>query len=665
MVATVDGQRVPLNPSSQAWALDVWRDHAPAGRADDLDAAARFLNADPWRVHAVLEQQHYRLAWWRLARDESPYRRFFDINGLVGVRVEDPAVFDAVHTLVGELVRDGSVDGLRVDHVDGLADPDTYLARLAALAPGTPILVEKILTADEPLPAWPVAGTTGYEAAAAIVRLFIQGRAERPVTGFYRAFTRQAEPWPEVVRAARTTVLNDQLGGDAWHVAALFAEACRHDVHLRDFSHKDCDALVRAIVTEMPTYRTYVRPGHVSPDDHARLDVVFREVRQRYGLPPALVDAAEAAMRDVAEPFAQFVRRLQQLSTAVVAKGDEDTALYRDARLLALNEVGADPSRFSMAVGEFHRTVARWQRDLPFGLRSTSTHDTKRGEDVRVRLTVLTERWPSWVAHVKVWSRRAPRGAAAIDRALEYYLYQTLVGAWPLTRQRTCEHAVKAAREAKRHTSWTAPDAAYEARVIGFVNAIFDDDAWTSSIDAFVGSLHPADWHKALAQLLIKLTIPGVPDLYQGSELWDLNLCDPDNRRPVDFDRRAQLLASLTAHSSREMTAEPTGAAKLHVLQRTLALKARCSDLGATAPYQPLGVRGRRSREVLAFRRGSGVAVVTPLRTADPAWPDTVVRLPAGRWEHVLAEGVFAGGEVDLAELFSRFPVALLTRTAA
>ena len=441
LVATVDGQRVPLNPSSQAWALDVWRDHAPAGRADDLDAAASFLNADPWRVHAVLEQQHYRLAWWRLARDESPYRRFFDINGLVGVRVEDPAVFDAVHTLVGELVRDGSVDGLRVDHVDGLADPDTYLARLAALAPGTPILVEKILTADEPLPAWPVAGTTGYEAAAAIVRLFIQGRAERPVTGFYRAFTRQAEPWPEVVRAARTTVLNDQLGGDAWHVAALFAEACRHDVHLRDFSHKDCDALVRAIVTEMPTYRTYVRPGHVSPDDHARLDVVFREVRQRYGLPPALVDAAEAAMRDVAEPFAQFVRRLQQLSTAVVAKGDEDTALYRDARLLALNEVGADPSRFSMAVGEFHRTVARWQRDLPFGLRSTSTHDTKRGEDVRVRLTVLTERWPSWVAHVKVWSRRAPRGDAAIDRALEYLPVpdpRRGLAADPPTDMRTC-----------------------------------------------------------------------------------------------------------------------------------------------------------------------------------------------------------------------------------
>jgi (1->4)-alpha-D-glucan 1-alpha-D-glucosylmutase len=364
----------------------------------------------------------------------------------------------------------------------------------------------------------------------------------------------------------------------------------------------------------------------------------------------------------------EFVSRFQQLSTAVAAKAIEDTAFYRYLRFIALNEVGGDPGCFSTEGAVFHRTISAWQAQHPRGMRSTGTHDSKRGEDVRARLTVLSEISGPWIEQVREWAAGsdAHRIDGQPDRNFEYYLYQTLVGAWPLTRERAHAHAEKAARESKLFTNWLTPSAEYERAVHHFVDGLFDDRAFIDSVAAFVERLHPADHVKSLAQLLLKLTAPGVPDMYQGSELWHRPLTDPDNRTAVDYNLRRLLLdecATLPANAV--LTRMDEGLPKLWTLARTLSLKARHPDLDGAAAYTRLPVHGGRAAHVIAFLRGAGVAVIVPIRTMDADWNDTRVTLPPGSWNHVLGEAAVDGGECLVQTLFHHFPVALLEKSAA
>jgi len=659
--------RFPLSVASRAM---LGNEPEAQGAADPIAAVVAALNADTARLHALLEAQHYRLTWWRLARDEAPYRRFFDVNGLIGVRVEHDEVFDAMHRLVDEWTAEGSVDGLRIDHVDGLADPGGYLARLRARTPQAWIGVEKILADGEDLPPWPVDGTTGYEFGALLTRLLTAAEGEGPLTALYQRFAGAIDTFDEVEEDARHEVLEHWLAGDAKRVALALHRLCQDDLHLRDYSLRDASILVRELVAGARVYRTYVTAGGPSPADAARIEALCDRVRtRRPDVPGPLVDLVARLFTTGGGSSSlglEFVRRFQQLSTSAAAKAVEDTAAYRDVRYLPLNEVGADPRRFAVTPGEYHETLARWQTQHPRGMRSTSTHDSKRGEDVRARLSVLSEVPALWAAAVDRWGRRADahRLDGQPDRNFEYYLYQTLVGAWPLTRERAHVHAEKAAREAKVFTDWSSPSAEYERAVHHFVDGLFDDTAFVAEVAELVEALHPADWIKGLAQQLLKLTAPGVPDLYQGSELWHRKLVDPDNRAPVDYACRHSLLDQCNRLTAPEVLARmDEGLPKLWTTQRALRLKARHADLAdPSSPYTPLSPSGIAAARVVAFLRGAHVAVVAPIRTWRPEWAATHVTLPSGTWTHVLADTTFDGGEVALDALFEAFPVALLER---
>ena len=661
--------RFPLSITSRAALDDEPEGQGEHSDEDRLEAIVAAVNADTARLHALLEAQHYRLTWWRLARDESPYRRFFDVNGLIGVRVEDPAVFDAMHRLVAEWVADGSVDGLRVDHVDGLADPGAYLRRLRALAPTQWIGIEKIVAEGEALPPWPVDGTTGYETGALLTRLLTAAEGEGPLTALYHRFAGALDSFDEVEEDARHEILEHWLAGDAKRVALALYRMCQDDLDLRDYSLRDASILIRELVAGARVYRTYVSTEGATDADVARLAALCNRVRtRRPDVPEPLIDL-------VARLFAtggdgpnglEFVRRFQQLSTAAAAKAVEDTAAYRDVRYIALNEVGCDPRRFSVPPAEFHDTIARWHGEHPQRMHATSTHDSKRGEDVRARLSVLSEVPELWAETVERWGRRSDawRVDGQPDRNLEYYVYQTLVGAWPLTRERAHTHVEKAAREAKVFTDWLGPSEEYERALHHFVDDLFGDAGFIAEVAAFVDALHPADWIKGLSQQLLKLTIPGVPDLYQGSELWHRALVDPDNRRPVDYTCRATRLEACDRMTSADVLARmDEGLPKLWTTSRALRLKARHPALADPASaYAPLEVRGPAAARAVGFLRGGDVAVVVPIRTWAPQWADTQVRLPDGPWHHVLAEMTIDGGAADLEALFGAFPVALLER---
>ncbi len=456
---------------------------------EDLRNLATAINRDRARLHDLLEQQHYRLTWWRLARDESPYRRFFDVNGLVGVHVDQEDVFAAVHRLVLEWCRDGSVQGLRVDHVDGLADPAQYLERLRSQAPDQWIVVEKVLAADEILPPWPVDGTTGYEFGALVTRLLMAPEAEEPMTTAYQEFTGLTDSFDEVVDDARHEVLGHWLSGDAKRVALALHRLCLRDIRLRDFSIRDATTLVEELAASARVYRTYVSAQGPSPIDTAVLDALFASVQQRRpDVPAPLLSFASHLFATGGEDGEgrEFVASFQQLCTAVAAKAVEDTAFYRYHRCLALNEVGADPGQFSTDAAAFHRTMQAWQLQHPRGMRSTATHDSKRGEDVRARLTMLTEAADTWIELARRWAERsdAHRIDGQPDRNFEYYLYQTLAGAWPLSRDRAHTHAEKAARESKVFTDWLTPSEEYERAVHHFVDGLYDDAAFIEELSA-------------------------------------------------------------------------------------------------------------------------------------------------------------------------------------
>jgi (1->4)-alpha-D-glucan 1-alpha-D-glucosylmutase len=640
-----------------------------------IDAVIAEVNSHPDSLHLLLERQNFRLAYWRAASRDLGYRRFFDINTLVGLRMEDQHVFADTHFLVLRWLADDTLDGVRIDHIDGLRDPEQYLRWLRQAQPNAWILVEKILESGESLrESWPIAGTTGYEFMNTVGGLLVDPAGERPLTRFYNEFTGESADFQSLVLEKKDRVMREVLGSDLNRLTALFVEVCERHPRHRDYTRHELHEAICATVAHLPVYRTYLREAgevRVHPDDERYIETAIDAAkRDRSDIDPRLFDFLRdlLLLRQPGDLETELAMRFQQFTGPVMAKSVEDTAFYCFNRFVALNEVGGDPARFGVGTKDFHRECEIAQAHWPRRMLATSTHDTKRSEDLRARMSLISEIPEQWIAAVRGWSemnRPWWRGGLS-DPNAEYLFYQTLVGAWPIERPRIVEYMRKAAREAKVHTSWTAPNEEYERSLIGFIEGALDNAEFVNELSAFVAPLVWPGRVNALAQTLIKLTAPGVPDFYQGCELWNVTLVDPDNRRPIDYALRRKLLMELRHLTLDQIIVRADeGLPKLWLIRHALALRQRYPQLfGPNGDYHPLHARGRRAVHAVAFGRGGGAITISPRLPVGLAgdWGDTVIALPRGRWHNVLTGDAVDGGEVLLANLMKRFPVCLLAR---
>ncbi|MBX3213649.1 MAG: malto-oligosyltrehalose synthase [Labilithrix sp.] len=677
-----------------------------------VDAEVARMNGAPGDARSfddldqLLVDQMYRLAYWRVATEEINYRRFFEINDLAAIRMEEGAVFDDMHELLLELVAQGRVQGVRLDHVDGLYDPAGYFAKLrgalGAALPGAPITVvaEKILSHNESLPtSWEVDGTTGYDFLAALSGLFVDPRAEEHFTRLYREVTGDTRTFGEHAFESKRTILRSSLASELQMLALRLERIAMRDRRSRDFTLATLRRAIGETIAAFPVYRTYVRPdGSRDPTD---VQIVTRAIRIARRKNPEVNPSVFAFLKDQLlfelhgeedKDRAEFAMRFQQLTGPVVAKGVEDTAFYTYVRFVASNEVGGSPDRFGTSIHAFHalnvERLARW----PHAMTATSTHDTKRGEDVRARLAVLAEIPEAFAAWVREWlalaapytrsiDEEAPDAARAPSAADQYLFFQTALGAYPLSggpdatfTRRLSDYMIKAAREAKQHTSWLAPDDAYEDALKSFVEDVLSDEAFLESLDAKATAIATYGASNGLAAVVLKIASPGVPDTYQGSETWDLRLVDPDNRGPVDYARLRSDLAALDGASARDLVASfRDGRIKLHVVSRALRARRAMQRLFIEGDYRPIDA----GEEIVAFLREHDTGAIACAVTRFPyrvtggrapwacgdVWDERTIAIPEGRWRDVLAgdrELVVGAHGVAAPAIFADLPVALL-----
>ena len=628
----------------------LYHDHAfplAPGSADGL--GQRGTTAQD--VHA---RQHYELVSWRMADAGLNYRRFFAVNTLAAIRVEEQEWFDRSHEEIGRWFREGLVDGLRVDHPDGLRDPEGYLGDLAELTGGAYVLVEKILEPGEELPTeWATAGTTGYDALALVDRVLTDPAGADPLAALDDRLRGGPVDWESMVHDNKRAVADSILRSEVLRIGRELRSA------LPDAPPDSEDAIAELIAC-FPVYRSYL------PGGREHLDEAFARAREQR---PDLAGTLDALLPVLSDPSQPATLRFQQTSGMVMAKGVEDCSFYRWSRLTSLNEVGADPSVFSVSTGEWHEAMATRLREWPHAMTGLSTHDTKRGEDVRARITALAE-------VPDVWEKALDRLLSLVpvpDPGFGNLLWQAILGAWPAhdlagdLRERLHGYAEKAMREAGDRTTWTAPDEDYEAAVHAAVDAAIDRADVRAVVEELLAAVADAGWSNALAAKLVALTMPGVPDVYQGSELWEQSLVDPDNRRPVDFDVRRSLQASVEqgARPRLEGGVDDTGAAKLLVTRAGLLARRDRPELFGS--YAPLEATGEAAGHVLAFDRGGAITVVTRLPlglAARGGWGDTRLSLPPGRWTDTLS-GRVVSGDVAVSEMLGDLPVALLLRDQA
>jgi len=643
--------------------------------ATAIDRAIEQINSDTAQLHEVLEAQNYRLADWRMAARDLSYRRFFDISTLVGLRMENVQVFEATHALTLKWVSEGRLSGLRIDHIDGLRDPIGYLERLRTAAPNAWILAEKILADGEHLRgSWPIDGTSGYDFLNIVGRLMLDSTSAEPLIDFYRDFTGDAADFQPLVRAKKQLAMRGSLGSEINRLTARFLEVCEANILYRDHSRHELHEVLRAALACEEVYRTYARePNEVSREDERLIAKMIASAKlYRPDLDPRLFDflGQILLLRVASDPAVELAMRFQQTSAAVMAKGLEDTAFYSFNRMIALNDVGGNPEAFGITQHAFYRWSREIHKKWPRTMLATSTHDTKRSEDVRARLFVLSEIPSQWASACRQWAEmnRPYRSGEFPDSNLEYHLYQAIVGAWPIEKDRIIQYAEKAAREAKVHTSWTERNEEYEAALRKFIEGMYGDSRFCRSVGEFVAGITDPGRVNSLAQTLIKLTAPGVPDFYQGCELWDLSLVDPDNRRPVDFARRRALLSQIReATPEQVMERAEEGLPKLWLIKQGLALRRRHPEwFGAEADIRRLQVRGTRADHAIAYIRAGAVVAVAPRLTVKLCgdWHNTAIALPEGKWLNHLTGDRSAEGLNGVAELLRRFPVALLSREA-
>lgn len=638
-----------------------------------IDRVVGQMNGDPDLLHELLQQQHYRLAYWKTADQQLGYRRFFDVNTLIGLRVEREFVFEETHALVLRWLEQGVLDGVRVDHPDGLRDPKQYFERLRERAQDAWIVAEKILEPGELLRSdWPIDGTTGYDFLNAVTRVLVRPEGMRQLARHYAAFTGDHQSFAAVAHDKKLAVTQEALGSDVNRLASVFVDLCEANRDQRDFTRAEIRRAIREVASCFSVYRTYVVPERheLTSEDTRIIEAAIDAAKlNRLDIDPGLFDFMRdvLTLRVAGKLESEFVYLFQQFTGPVMAKGVEDTAFYASNALVSLNEVGSDPSHRMGDLEEFHEFQRHVQQRTPHTMTTLSTHDTKRSDDVRARLMVLSELPDLWNDRVLAWSRMGARyrDEALLDRGTEWFLYQTIVGAWPIGAERLRAYMQKAMREAKLRTSWVAGNAEYEQAVDAYIDALLCDPIFVASVDEFVEQIASAGRCNSLAQTLLKCAGPGVPDLYQGGELWDFSLVDPDNRRPVDYARRQHLLTEMRSMSVQDvMRRMNDGLPKLWLIHRALQLRSQHPEwFGAEAAYTPLVAKGAGAERVIAFTRGNSVVAVAARWTCDDAvLHGTSVALPLGSWRNVMTDGTALQGSVDVGAFVEQFPVALLVR---
>lgn len=674
-----------------------------AAVSEGLSRVAEAVNADPQQLHALLEEQYYRLAWWKVAAEEINYRRFFDVNDLAALRMEDPSVFAWAHALLLELVREGVLRGVRLDHTDGLYDPAAYFAalreQLQEAAGGKPVYIvaEKILEPHEALPrTWAIEGTTGYDFLVQLGGVWIRAENEAALTKLYQEFTGDILSYPEHLHAGKHLIQRLSLAGEVNVLTEHLERLSEHDLKARDYTLSTIRQAIREIIACFPVYRSYVRPdGSREADDNARIAEAVTQAKAHNGeVPPALFDYLQEVLTlGASDPerraaHARFALSFQQLTGPITAKGAEDTAFYRYSRLLPLCEVGGDPAHFGLALPDFHAAMVQRAQDWPHAMLTLSTHDTKRGEDLRARLSVLSEMPEVWRAFLNENEKhlQAARTADAPSSPDLYLLVQSLLGVYPLAghldglEDRVRGMLLKSAREAKARTSWIAPDEAYEAALDEAVRRLFANAEFMASLGALHERLSPYGAQNGLSATLVKLTAPGVPDTYQGSESWNQDLVDPDNRRPVDYAHLAEQLAQVGGRGSEQAQAQladyRTGAVKLLVTHAALQARRAQPQLWLDGSYRPLD----GGAHLVAFAReweGQRAVTVAPRLTwtltggqtpwaVGEVWGEQRLECPDGDYLNVLTgeRVTVSGGSVRVADLLGTFPLALLVSSA-
>jgi len=637
-----------------------------------VDRAVKDLNTNPDALDEFLSQQNYRLAYWKTADQQLGYRRFFDVNTLIGLRVEREYVFEETHALILKWLKQGVIDGVRVDHPDGLRDPQQYFQRLRSHAPEAWIVGEKILEPGEWLrDPWPVQGTSGYDFLNTVLGVIVNPTGLKRLGEHYARFTGDNLSFPTVAHDKKIAVMQEALGSDVNRLTSLLIEICESHREVRDFTRAEARRAIREVAACFSVYRTYVVPerNEISDEDRHRIERAINAAKaNRTDIDGLLFDF----MRDVLElritgrRESEFVYRFQQFTSPVMAKGVEDTAFYCSNRLTSMNEVGGDPDCGGVTLENFHAYNARMQSTFPTTMLALSTHDTKRSDDVRARMAVLSEMPNVFAKAVKRWSALGKKHRESeVDRGTEWVLYQTIVGAWPISPDRLKEYMQKAMREAKLKTSWVANNTAYEDALNRYIESLLQDSAFIADMEPFVQELLKPGRINSLTQSLIKHTAPGVPDLYQGGELWDLSLVDPDNRRPVDYKLRDQLLQEVeTLCVKCVMQRIDEGLPKLWTIHRALQARAQHPEFfSELAGYQPITAKGTECERVIAYLRGDSVMTIVPRWCYGVAdWTDTSIEIPQGQWKNHMDDTQFSGGLVKVETLWRHFPVALLIR---
>jgi (1->4)-alpha-D-glucan 1-alpha-D-glucosylmutase len=685
-----------------------------AGSADVIARGLDAYRAGPERpaqilaLHHLLERQHYRLGHWRLASSDINYRRFFDVNTLAGLRVEDSGTFDAVHRLVRSLIADGKLQGLRLDHIDGLRDPAQYFQRLRRLirdAQGKDArpfytVVEKILGEHDKLPPFTgIHGTTGYEWLNTITKVLVDGNGLDPLDEVWRQISNMSPRLEPVLKEAKRRVLETLLTSEFTVLTRLLARIAAGHYSTRDFAADSLRQALELYILHFPIYRTYLTSAGPTAHDRVLISETIEKARADWfaadeGIFEFLRDTLTMDLIKPGGPahsaarVRRFALKVQQFTGPMMAKSLEDTAFYRYHRLLAFNEVGGDPSAKALSVDAFHEAMKIRASEWPHGMTATATHDTKRGEDARTRLMALTELPGEWTSAVARWKiQNAPHlviegEMRAPSAAFEYMLYQTLLGAWPSGErdssflERMQAYALKAAREGKQETSWLNPNQAYEAGLRTFLTRILDRSVsaeFLTSLETLALRVSRLGALNSLSQVTLKATMPGVPDFYQGTEFWDFSLVDPDNRRPVDFAERAAVLKSMDAPDWDSLAQNwSNGHLKLAWTRQLLKLRTELADVFADGDYEPLEVSGPHRDHVIAFarRRGRDAAIIAVAKSfatfsqGGRVWPRAEVFDGALNVSGYSVEGIEDGkadaAEVRLSDLFRQLPAAVL-----
>ncbi len=686
---------------------------------DFIDNNIKFFNGENENqdrfnfLDGLLNEQFYRLAFWKVGAEEINYRRFFTVNELISVKVQEIKVFHKTHAFISQLVEEGKVTGLRIDHIDGLYDPTEYLKRLREKVGDAYITVEKILEFKEKLPEiWPIQGTSGYDFLNYVNGIFCQSQNEQQLTDLYQKFTGVGTPYEQLFIDKKQLIVEKNLAGDVDNLARILKKIAGQTRLGIDFTMNGLKRTLAEVLVLFPVYRTYVNGDGMSEEDPTYIKEVIEAARGRIPLlvnelnfieKLLLLEWEETLTPEQKGLRLHFVMRLQQLSGPLMAKGIEDTLFYVYNRLISLNEVGGHPGKFGLTVADFHKFNQEQNSTWTHKMNATATHDTKRGEDVRARLNVLSEISEEWENQVETWSdinrscKIDVRGKAVPAPNDEYFFYQTLVGSYPFNESeneafvgRIKDYMLKSVREAKLYTAWLRPDSAYEEGFLAFVDKVLDFDESNSFIQEFLPFQKRVAGYgifNSLSQTLLKYTSPGVPDTYQGTELWDLSMVDPDNRRPVDYEQRFSFLKEIKEKAKTDiltlindlLSNKEDGRIKLFLTYKVLqAIKANLAVF-QKGDYQPLEVSGKFKEHIVAFARSNGnstIVVITPrfltslikpgkYPLGEQVWQDTCVHLPTSAsspWQDAITDqNIQANGTLPVGEALKYFPVALLS----